>query len=76
MEKVQVEEGVIAGGSLSKSAPVAVGGAVSGLNFFGVSVSDLVPLLTCLYLLVMTGHTVWKWYVDVHKGREEHKDSP
>ena len=62
MEKVeQAVEGAVMSSGLAKSAPVAVGGAVSGLTFFGVPVPDLVPVLTCVYLAVMIMHTAWKW---------------
>ena len=64
MEKFeQVAEGAVMSSGLAKSAPVAVGGAVSGLTFFGVPVPDLVPVLTCVYLAVMIAHTAWKWWV-------------
>lgn len=45
---------------IGKSAPVVVGGAVSGMSIFGVSLPDFVSLLTCVYLIVMIGHTGWK----------------
>ena len=56
---------------VSKSAPVAVGGAVTGLNFFGVSLPDLVQILTVIYLSIMIGHSLWKWWVE----RQEKKRS-
>lgn len=49
---------------VSKGAPVAVGGAVTGLNFFGVSLPDLVQILTVIYLSIMIGHSLWKWCVE------------
>lgn len=49
---------------VSKGAPVAVGGAVTGLNFFGVSLPDLVQILTVIYLSIMIGHSLWKWRVE------------
>lgn len=56
---------------VSKGAPVAVGGAVTGLNFFGVSLPDLVQILTVIYLSIMIGHSLWKWWVE----RQEKKRS-
>ena len=56
---------------ISKGAPVAVGGAVTGLNFFGVSLPDLVQILTVIYLSIMIGHSLWKWWVE----RQEKKRS-
>lgn len=74
MERVeQAVEGAVMSSSVAKSAPVAVGGAVSGLTFFGVPVPDLVPVLTCLYLVVMTLHTAWKWWVEWRTNRKKEK---
>lgn len=56
---------------VSKGAPVAVGGAVTGLNFFGVSLPDLVQILTVIYLSIMICHSLWKWWVE----RQEKKRS-
>lgn len=56
---------------VSKGAPVAVGGAVTGLNFFGVSLPDLVQILTVIYLSIMIGHSLWKWWFE----RQEKKRS-
>ena len=71
MEKVeQAVEGAVMSG-FAKSAPVAVGGAVSGLTFFGVPVPDLVPVLTCVYLAVMIMHTAWKWWVEWRTNRKK-----
>lgn len=71
MEKAEaVVEGAVMSSSVAKSAPVAVGGAVSGLTFFGVPV----PVLTCLYLVVMTLHTAWKWWVEWRTNRKKEKD--
>lgn len=75
MERTEaVVEGAVMSSSVAKSAPVAVGGAVSGLTFFGVPVPDLVPVLTCLYLVVMTLHTAWKWWVEWRTNRKKEKD--
>lgn len=75
MEKAEaVVEGAVMSSSVAKSAPVAVGGAVSGLTFFGVPVPDLVPVLTCLYLVVMTLHIAWKWWVEWQTNRKKEKD--
>lgn len=72
MEKLeQVAEGAVMSSGLAKSAPVAVGGAVSGLTFFGVPVPDLVPVLTCVYLAVMIAHTAWKWWVEWRTNRKK-----
>lgn len=72
MEKVeQAVEGAVMSSGLAKSAPVAVGGAVSGLTFFGVPVPDLVPVLTCVYLAVMIMHTAWKWWVEWRTNRKK-----
>lgn len=72
MEKVeQAVEGAVMTSGLAKSAPVAVGGAVSGLSFFGVPVPDLVPVLTCIYLAVMILHTAWKWWVEWRTNRKK-----
>lgn len=72
MEKLeQVAEGAVMSSGLAKSAPVAVGGAVSGLTFFGVPVPDLVPVLTCVYLDVMIAHTAWKWWVEWRTNRKK-----
>lgn len=75
MEKFeQVAEGAVMSSGLAKSAPVAVGGAVSGLTFFGVPVPDLVPVLTCVYLAVMIAHTAWKWWVEWRTNRKKEGD--
>ena len=64
-------EGAAMSAGVSKGAPVAVGGAVTGLNFFGVSLPDLVQILTVIYLSIMIGHSLWKWWVE----RQEKKRS-
>lgn len=75
MEKVeQAVEGAVMTSGLAKSAPVAVGGAVSGLSFFGVPVPDLVPVLTCIYLAVMILHTAWKWWVEFRTNRKKEEE--
>ena len=74
MEKIEtVVEGAAMSSGIAKSAPIAVGGAVSGINFFGIPIPDLVPVMTCIYLAVMVGHTAWKWYTEwrVRKKQEE-----
>lgn len=60
---------------VSKSAPVAVGGAVTGLNFFGVSLPDLVQILTVIYLSIMIGHSLWKWWVERQEKKRSLDDS-
>lgn len=55
---------------LSKGAPIAVGGTVTGLNFFGVSLPDLVQILTLIYLSIMIGHSLWKWWVERKERRK------
>lgn len=76
MERAEVvAEGAVVSGSVAKSAPVAVGGAVSSLNFFGISVPDLVPVLTCVYLVVMTLHTGWKWYAEWRAAKQPEVDA-
>ena len=57
-------EGVAMSSGLSKTAPVAVGGAVYGFEVFGIPVPELVPLLTCFYMVVMISHALWKWFVE------------
>lgn len=76
MEKVEtaVEGAVMTTSGVAKSAPVAVGGVVSGLNVFGVPVPDLVPVLTCIYLAVMIAHTAWKWWVEWRTNRKKEKE--
>ena len=65
MERLETAaEGVAMTSTFAKSAPVAAGGIVSGLNFFGYSVPDLVPVLTAIYLVVMILHMIWKWAVE------------
>lgn len=65
MERVEVvAESAAVSGGIAKSAPVAIGGTVSGLDFFGISVPDLVLVLTCIYLAVTIAHTAWKWCVE------------
>ncbi len=65
MEKAEMAvEGAVMSSGFAKGAPVAVGGAVSGLSFFGVPVPDLVPLLTCIYLALMILHQAWKWWAE------------
>lgn len=65
MERAEaVVEGAVMTSGLAKSAPVGVGVAVSGLSIFGVPLPDFVPLLTCIYLIVMIGHTGWKWWAE------------
>lgn len=72
MERAEVvAESAAVSGGIAKSAPVAVGGAVSGLNFFGFSVPDLVPVLTCIYLAVTIAHTAWKWYAEWRAAKVE-----
>lgn len=74
MEKAEVVvEGAVMTSGLGKSAPVGVGVAVSGMTIFGIPLPDFVPLLTCIYLIVMIGHTGWKWYTEwrVRKKQEE-----
>lgn len=76
MERVeQAVEGAVMSSGLAKSAPVAVGGAVSGLTFFGVPIPDLVPVLTCVYLAVMILHTAWKWWVEWRTNRKKEKEN-
>lgn len=60
---------------VSKGAPVAVGGAVTGLNFFGVSLPDLVQILTVIYLSIMIGHSLWKWWVERQEKKRSLDDS-
>ena len=60
---------------VSKGAPVAVGGAVTGLNFFGVSLPDLVQILTVIYLSIMIGHLLWKWWVERQEKKRSLDDS-
>ena len=67
----QAVEGAVMSSGLAKSGPVAGGGAVSGLTFFGVPVPDLVPVLTCVYLAVMIMHTAWKWWVEWRTNRKK-----
>ncbi len=75
MERVEMAvEGAAMGTTITKSAPVAIGGAVSGLTFFGVPVPDLVPVLTCVYLVVMIGHTAWKWWAEWRARRRREKE--
>lgn len=74
MERAEiVTEGAVMTSGFAKSAPVGVGAAVSGLTFFGVPVPDIVPVLTCIYLLVMIGHTLWKW-VSEWRNKSSSKD--
>lgn len=76
MEKAEaVVEGAIMSSGLSKAAPVGVGVTVSGLTIFGVSLPDIVPLLTCIYLVVMILHTGWRWWAEWKaRKREEEKE--
>lgn len=77
MERAEaVVEGAVMTSGLAKSAPVGVGVAVSGLSIFGVSLPDFVPLLTCIYLVVMIGHTGWKWWAEwkARKKAEEEEE--
>lgn len=70
-----VVEGAIMSSGLAKSAPIGVGVTVSGLTIFGVSLPDFVPLLTCIYLVVMILHTAWKWWAEWKaRKREEEKE--
>ena len=68
-------EGAAMSAGVSKSAPVAVGGAVTGLNFFGVSLPDLVQILTVIYLSIMIGHSLWKWWVERQEKKRSLDDS-
>lgn len=77
MERAEaVVEGAVMTSGLAKSAPVGVGVAVSGMSIFGVSLPDFVPLLTCIYLVVMIGHTGWKWWTEwkARKKTEEEEE--
>lgn len=77
MERAEaVVEGAVMTSGIGKSAPVVVGGAVSGMSIFGVSLPDFVPLLTCVYLIVMIGHTGWKWFTEwkIRKKQEESEE--
>ena len=65
-----VVEGAMSSAGLSKGAPIAVGGTVTGLNFFGVSLPDLVQILTLIYLSIMIGHSLWKWWVERKERRK------
>ena len=64
MERIeQVTEGAMLT-SAAKSGAVAAGGLVSGMEFFGYKLPDLVQLLTAIYLVIMIIHCVWKWYTE------------
>lgn len=69
--KAEVAEGAVMSSGLSKTTPVAVGGAVSGLTIFGVPIPDFVPVLTCIYMVVMICHSAWKFWHDWRKARQE-----
>lgn len=62
---MEVVEGATAGAAIAKGAPVAIGGTVSGLSFFGVSIPDLVQILTGIYLVLMILHEGWKWWTEL-----------
>ncbi len=75
MERLeQAAEGVVMTSGLAKSAPVAAGGIVSGLDFFGFSVPDLVPFLTAIYLVVMILHMIWKWWVEWREQKRKERE--
>ncbi len=75
MERLeQAAEGVVMTSSIAKGAPVAAGGIVSGLDFFGYSVPDLVPFLTAIYLVIMILHMLWKWGAEWRYERRREKE--
>lgn len=76
MEKAEtIVEGAIMSSGIAKTAPVGVGVTVSGLSIFGVPLPDLVPLLTCIYLVVMLLHTGWKWWTEWKAQRRKDQET-
>ena len=70
-----VVEGAVVSSGLSKGAPVAVGGAVTGLNLFGFSLPDIVQILTVIYLSIMICHSLWKWWIERQERKRDRNDS-
>jgi hypothetical protein len=47
------------GGALIKTAPPL---SVSGLLVFGITVQDIVVVITGVYTLAMLAHLLWRWH--------------
>lgn len=55
-----------------KAAPPVT---VAGANLAGIPLPELVQWATLIYVLVMAGHQLWKWYREWKAARKEDGES-
>ncbi len=65
MDKVEIAKETIEGATMTKSAPVLAGGSVSALTIMGVSLPDVVYILTALSLIISVAYKLWAWRKEV-----------
>lgn len=74
MDKVEIAKETIEGATMAKSAPVVAGGSVSALTILGVSLPDVVYILTALSLVISVAYKLWAWRKEVlHDQATAHK---
>ena len=73
MNKIELAKETIEGTAMSK-APVVAGGTVSVISIFGVSLPDVVYILTAISLVVSVVYSLWKFRRDVLRDRAQRED--
>lgn len=73
MDKTELAKETIEGAAVSK-APMVAGGTVSAISIFGVSLPDIVYILTAISLVVSVVSSLWKFRRDVLRDRLKRDD--
>lgn len=75
MTKLELLKETTEGATMVKSAPTAAGGTVSVLAIAGVSLPDIVYILTAISLVVSIAYKLWHWRQEVRKADSAPEDS-
>lgn len=73
MDRNEIVKETLEGTAMAK-APVVAGGTVSVITIFGVSLPDIVYILTAISLAISIVFSLWKFRRDVLKDLEEHRE--
>lgn len=71
MSKIELAKETVEGATMTKAAPAVAGGAVSAMSIAGVSLPDVVYVLTALSLVVSIAYKLWSWRKEILSGKKE-----
>ena len=74
MTKLELIKETTEGATMVKSVPTAAGGTVSVLAIAGVSLPDIVYVLTAISLVVSIAYKLWHWRREAFKDDSHPED--